>query len=317
MVMKHSVHHAISIGIPAVYLLKQKPWLSVHSVFEKVINLSVDDDSIITILKPEQKNLPYGILCDFQNIDLRNQVEVGQKVLISHNQLSIADGKFVIDYSRAIHWNPHFQKQILERSFESIHKRLEWYKKFGQDKSTGMGLTPLIYMIDDMFAERPFDTSNELIKRAYNGIKTIIKGFRIQDLKSIIDNGLKLVGLGPGLTPSGDDVLVSLLLSLFVTLQEPDQSLVKDALGQLATLSRNLTCSLSSFQYYIASQGYLSERYIEVLDSIMNTQDEMVMIQRGTQMISYGETSGMEILIGMLLGLSLSLELNQKIYSIT
>lgn len=310
--MKYSVRYAISIGTPALDLLIQKPCLSIHSVFKKVINLSVNDDMIITISKPEQRNLPYGILCDFQELDLRNIAEIGQKVLINLDQQLILGGEFVIDFSRAVHWIPHFQKHIPERSFEGIHERLEWYKKFAHNKSSGNGLTPLVFMINELFTDTPLNSSNQLIKKAEKGIKTVIKGFRNNDLKGIVNGGLELIGLGPGLTPSGDDVLVSLLLCLFVTMQESGKCVAKDALGQLAILSRNLTSSLSSFQYYVAAQGYLSERYIEVLDSILNSQEEKVMIQKGTQMISYGETSGMEILLGLLLGISLYLEFNQK-----
>lgn len=310
--MNYSIRYAISLGTPVLDLLIQKPWILVHSVFQKVINVSVNDDMIITIAKPEQRNLPYGILCDFQDLDLRNEVEVGQNVLINHNQLLMSGGKFVIDFSRAVHWIPHFQKHILESSFEGIHERLEWYKKFAQNKSTGKGLTPLVFMIDELFADQSLNTSNQLIKRAEKGIKTVIKGVRDSNLKGIVNGGLELIGLGPGLTPSGDDVLVSLLLSSLVTSPEPNQFVAKEALSQFAKLSRNLTTSLSSFQYYVAAQGYLSERYIEILDSILNPSEEKVMIQKGTQMISYGETSGMEILLGVLLGLSLSLEISQK-----
>jgi hypothetical protein len=310
--MNYFVRFAISIGTPALDLLNHKPTLSVHSVFNNVINLSMNKDRLITISKPEQRNMPYGILCDFQDIDLRNKVEVGQKVLINHELLIFPDGKFAIDFSRSVPWIPHFQAFNFENSFERIYEHLEWYKKFAQDKSTGMGLTSLVFVIDELFTDQPLNASSELLKRAINGIQNIIKGFMNNDLKRIVDGGLDLIGLGPGLTPSGDDVLTSLLLCLYVTSPEPEQGLAKDALGQLAILSRNLTSDLSSFQYYVAAQGYLSERYMEVLDSILNSREETVMIQKGTQMISYGETSGMEILLGVLLGLNLSLEFNQN-----
>ncbi|MDP2966422.1 MAG: DUF2877 domain-containing protein [Pelolinea sp.] len=311
--IQKTVFKVESIGEPALKYLLNKPNLSIHSVFQKVVNLKTDSELLITIGNNELKNLPYGLLCNYKELDLRNRIRTDQKVQVDiKGFILISEGPYEIDFSHALVWSPIYQKIIKTSKLYKINKRLERLKKYSQDNASGRGLTSLSFVIDELISNQPIECSNILEIKALKGIRTVIEGIRRYDHTRSVFGGLDLMGLGPGLTPSGDDLLVSLLLSVIVTNPEPIRSFALGVARELAKISMDRTTCVSINQYLNAGEGYVSERFMDVIDSIINLDDEMKLLQRAKCMISFGETSGLEILIGLLVGISLSLEFHQK-----
>ena len=131
-----------------------------------------------------------------------------------------------------------------------------------------------------------FKQSNHLTTQPPNfELRTSNFQLPIPNPQSLISN----LGLGPGLTPSHDDIVIGFLLTLNRYGRYPHNDLIiKEAYARTTTLSANLI--------ECAAQGLADERLIRVVDCIFtgNKNDRAL-----DEMFGWGETSGFNALIGM------------------
>lgn len=112
------------------------------------------------------------------------------------------------------------------------------------------------------------------------------------------------LGRGRGLTPSGDDLILGIALSLarwetlFVTGLE--QSARVEA--WLPALAARTTTALSAGLIACACQGQADERLILALDSLMTGETNLIKCARG--LLSWGSSSGSDFLAGILLAVT-------------
>ncbi|MGB2964189.1 MAG: DUF2877 domain-containing protein [Anaerolineales bacterium] len=108
-----------------------------------------------------------------------------------------------------------------------------------------------------------------------------------------------LIGLGPGLTPLGDDFLLGVILtlnrwqySLFPehNIEKLNQSLLKSISEKTTTLSASLLAC--------GAEGIADERLIRVLDSFFGEDDLKPGIVE--ELLSWGSSSGIAVLAGMI-----------------
>jgi hypothetical protein len=115
--------------------------------------------------------------------------------------------------------------------------------------------------------------------------------------RSLVERGAHtLAGLGPGLTPSGDDVLVGCLLAL-AALPDVDGAPVREA---IASSAGNRTTHISAAYLDAAVRGEASEGWHHLV-AAMNTSDTVHVTAAARQVLSVGETSGSDMLGGFVL----------------
>jgi hypothetical protein len=111
----------------------------------------------------------------------------------------------------------------------------------------------------------------------------------------------RLIGLGPGLTPAGDDVLVGLLAALQQTGTDP---------GALATLRAGVvqrvhrTTDISAHHLRLAAGGHFSEPISELLDALLGVASRGAVAARVGQVLRVGASSGADALLGVRVGLA-------------
>ncbi len=112
-----------------------------------------------------------------------------------------------------------------------------------------------------------------------------------------------LVGLGPGLTPSGDD----LLGGLFLTLSALNRTILRDALWDgLAPEMDLLTTGLSGAHVAAAADGLAAERVHLALNALL-TYDAASLPGHLDALRAIGHCSGCDTLAGIVLGLDAAL----------
>lgn len=129
-------------------------------------------------------------------------------------------------------------------------------------------------------------------------------------LVRMIDAAEGLVGLGPGLTPSGDDILSGLLVSLrHLGLAAGAERAVQLA-GWLAAAvtfdARTRTTPISATLLHCAARGEASAEVLAVLRGIAGRQALEPALNR---LLRIGHTSGADLAWGLLIGLSAVLDL--------
>ena len=113
-----------------------------------------------------------------------------------------------------------------------------------------------------------------------------------------------LVGLGEGLTPSGDDCLVGLLAVLHVTSYLP--SLCAPAVRtQLCQCVRLGTSQLSGEFVRCALEGHFAEPVVRLMRALC-TPDTGVWQTHATELAAIGHSSGVDAMVGIVLGCRLA-----------
>lgn len=108
-----------------------------------------------------------------------------------------------------------------------------------------------------------------------------------------VPDATRLVGLGPGLTPSGDDFLAGFL----VALRRLGRGDLADAVARVVVpLAATATNSIAAAHLAHAAEGEMAARLVDVLDRIAAGGDAEGLLDR---VETIGHTSGWDCLAGM------------------
>ena len=112
-----------------------------------------------------------------------------------------------------------------------------------------------------------------------------------------------LVGLGPGLTPSGDDFIVGLLAGLSIGAAAPSRHAFLRALcADVATMAAHTT-PVSRQHLHDASALAFSERLSDVCSAIVRGMPPAVLLGRAAAQLAVGATSGGDAMAGLVFAL--------------
>ncbi|PSR21536.1 MAG: hypothetical protein C7B45_10495 [Sulfobacillus acidophilus] len=142
--------------------------------------------------------------------------------------------------------------------------------------------------------------NQDIRQRLHRHVEQLLNGLKADDT-GLIRRGLAaLIGLGPGATPAGDDILVGLLVSFSVHRPEWAQQIRANApdLAELGTL----TTLASVVELVAAMNGRVFSVMNDVVRWLVSPQfDDWSCVTRLTQS---GHTSGRDMLAGMMFGAS-------------
>jgi len=131
--------------------------------------------------------------------------------------------------------------------------------------------------------------------RAAPALRDLARGLQHPDALLVGHAASTLAGLGPGLTPSGDDVLVGCLLTLALYADTADR--MRHA---IVSGVRNRTTRISMAYLEAAARGEASETWHRLVDAVAeNDPDRIAAAARGV--MAFGETSGSDMLAGFVL----------------
>ncbi|MBP7527671.1 MAG: DUF2877 domain-containing protein [Syntrophorhabdaceae bacterium] len=111
----------------------------------------------------------------------------------------------------------------------------------------------------------------------------------------------KLVGLGPGLTPAGDDLLVGFLASHRILCSPFWQTALLPEVRHRLEATLSATTRVSSALLGLALEGTFSEIIFDLFESFLFRPDEVTAQIRA--LLGIGHTSGSDLLTGITLGI--------------
>ncbi len=119
-----------------------------------------------------------------------------------------------------------------------------------------------------------------------------------------LEGGLEaFYGLGSGLTPSGDDLILGMVLALNrCRAWIPDEASLTRVNEQVIRAARAKTTSLSANLIEYATLGQADERLVAALDEILTGNRPVE--QCAKDLCSWGSTSGADALVGMALAIT-------------
>lgn len=278
------------------HLERTEPW-AVHSMFKSVLNLETRN-GLVTITGPSVDLLPNGLRIsselDFRSTGLRS----GQLVILGPHRIRIPGANIEIELSGAMPWSPrlpvmsHWIAQARWRDRAADMRRLAAAAvRARRGAGDGLGILidpdrgPLVSAVARIAAPR---------------LERLALAVRNGDPAAAATAAESLVGLGPGLTPSGDDALVGMAAAL--TAMAAPGFFDATFLGAVADAAPTRTTLVSATFLRHASVGEFSAGVHQLMRVLIGTDaaDAQVAMER---FVAYGATSGADTLVGALMGL--------------
>lgn len=277
----------------------------IHSVFKDALNIITPEGDLITLLVADKDIEPMSALVTFQPREIKgfrqeDPVELSREgILFKNNNKWLATSKKKL-------WEPEIVIKGDLNSIESQREKLEEIKEVLMNIEDSLGLSPLIHYI-------AFNENVQLLNKdspALNEYCDFIQIRLYQLLKAInekmYEEALTLipnfVGFGPGLTPSSDDILAGILVTIVYdeALKSPQE---KDAKAlefskRVYETSLGRTTSVSEQMLKFASQGMVSEGYRNLLRGLF-FQDNIPFKTRMEEVLKHGASSGSDFLFGV------------------
>lgn len=170
------------------------------------------------------------------------------------------------------------------------------------------GMGGSIVLLKDRFSELiPLNSIEASVysRYAFPDLSLLLRSTDSGNLEEFLRAWERIVGLGLGLTPSGDDVLVGFLASHKILSSDfwktLDSSNLNNTLIQIAV--RKTTPVASEFLRY-ALNGIFSETLYHVFETLPIESFQKVDTFSIQEFLNWGHTSGTDTLVGVILGLS-------------
>ena len=260
------------IAIPAVSVGHAPDFSSVgvgvvHGVFAHAVNFVIRGD-LWTLLAADRADLPFGIrtaLKDFAALGLR----AGDPVNVRSGFVGIGAGdkRVVVDCRAATRWMPDFQN----------------------DQAPGLG--DRLDIVASAVRDRSWHGSAEM---AHAVMSALNEPDKLRDVLA------EVVGRGPGLTPSGDDVLVGILAVLTSPHSGEEGAGAAESLGRLIAPLLPTTTDVSGHLLRQAADGQFGRAVHELRSALIGNPTPEQLHDTVLRVVETGATSGADTCEGLL-----------------
>ena len=277
----------------------------VHSIFRQACNVSLECDSLLTLLSSEKGNAPQGIRVRTPlNFTFRNQLCVGQAVACRGGILRITGSDLSIDLRPASPW--HVDLKGLRVALHQHNTAQAWataWLELGRHRR-GDGISAMLAPIQEP-KQNPVTqyAIQALLGKTVQAVPALIEATRTFRIDDAITALRSLVGLGPGLTPSGDDFIVGYLAGLWST-AGGDLSRLRFISSVGAWLSRSAAGTNAISRSFLTSavSGNICEPLATLAQRIGQANSMDSVREAAGAALRVGNTSGADGVLGLLLG---------------
>ncbi len=160
----------------------------------------------------------------------------------------------------------------------------------------------------DILAEDLFRTGEMLHggvpQKARQALQALLQATRRVDLEAA-SAAREFVGLGAGLTPTGDDLLVGYLAGLWSTVRgDRERVQFVSNLGNAIIHQSHQTNDISRTFLEHASLGQVSSLLVNLIEAICSGDNSDRLLNSAETAMQVGHTSGMDTVTGLLVGLT-------------
>ncbi|MHA2007478.1 MAG: DUF2877 domain-containing protein [Promethearchaeota archaeon] len=304
--------NAQSIGISASNRIQRLGKIGyVHSIFQHVINITVMENRLISLVGQEVGQGSLNILMNipkYINL-LAIGIKRGDIVTRVGESIVIGENVIVISTQWTEIWEPERIFQDNLQPLKTIMANLEIMRDLAlaSDHLSGLGeLIPFtrINGLEDFKTEKLGSVSHLALPHILSLLKAINSGHS-HDIIRITKN---LVGLGPGLTPAADDMLLGLMISmLYISENFTKTSIdVKKINKDIISVISGMTTIISEEFLREASVGNVNEIVNSLLKNLL-TSEKKELENSVRKLLDLGGTSGTDTVLGVILGSHLML----------
>jgi hypothetical protein len=285
----------------------------VHSVFQKTLNIKTSGGQLISILSLADLDGPNTVVAelpqgeDFITMGLRS----GMPVRLDSGEADLGEGALSLRIGKAHRWWPRLADSMQRLDLKRLTDNMELLLRSLPREEVHQGLGRLLFNLDKIAAGQwhliEDAEEKELVRLALPGIRDLWQGALECDEELLKTSLNELLGLGTGLTPAGDDLLLGFVGTLSVVSRRvggPEVERLLDIIRQHLSSRKDRTTFISSNLLAYACAGRISAPILSVIRALLFEEIEAVRSAART-LVRQGAGSGSEILLGILLALSL------------
>ena len=245
----------------------------VHSVFQKAINIMDEQEILYTILSSEMDEGPMAVHVNEENL---SSLGIGVHDFVQGDENQLTLGKITFQVNNI----PFYQlprsefrpSRYLRSNMEKVRNQLEEMKEV--EKS-------------------PYD--KEVNRILHERIASLKLAFMEEEEKGILESSMSLIGLGPGLTPSGDDVLLGILSVL--NLKNHRYEKFRPLFEKVIQSAYEETNILSYYGLRRANDGFIRQ---DITDFTVAMIEKENIEQELEKILQIGHSSGQDITYGIM-----------------
>ncbi|QNS07933.1 oxamate carbamoyltransferase subunit AllH family protein [Streptomyces xanthii] len=272
---------------------------AVHSAFTHVVNLLTPDGLLIALASRDAGDAPRTLVVDVPDWT-GTGLDAGHSVMFDTGRLILdAPGRPLhLTAEGARPWDPagpslaHLAPGALARAADA----LDAYNRAHGAPGGMLGAAPGAGLMESAVA-RALDA----------GRVRLLDALRAGDAVETVHGILALHGLGPGLTPAGDDFLAG--LTLVAALPGSALAPLPPAVRTVLDGHRGRTTDLAAATLTEAAEGRARAELIDVLRQLADSPPPWDLNDPARRVLAFGHTSGSDTLSGLVAGLHLEEEL--------
>ncbi len=294
---------AISVSDAVLRAAERASRCSVLGVHEGGLNLLCGDD-VFSLVGPDVGNLPRGIVAaspagaGWKTPGLLP----GEAAVLRPGELSVP-GWVHLSLAGAAVWNA---RRHLRAPFAAARQVRAAAEAAAAALAGAGGLGVLGPRLADLAEGRPVDGADRgaLVRAALPAIAGLVRATRERNGRAFVGAARPLLGLGIGLTPSGDDLLTGLIGSLVLMAEHEGRlAWAEEAAGRLVAEAVGRTTRVGFTYLRCAAAGEITERHHDMLTALV-AGDELTARAACAELRGFGHSSGGEMALGALLAVS-------------
>ena len=295
-------------------LIKLKSPASVEGAFDNSFYIKVDENKLIRVIRYGEYVSANSIVISEDDRDFSFKsmgVKEGMEVVCKNSDILIGDKFVITSIDNITKWqSPPVPDKGSISELEIIKLNLRVLRDVIYTCPSREGLVPLLENVEligsiELFLKPQEDS---FVERARPGIERMMWGLFSYDIDAIIKSAKTIIGFGPGLTPSCDDFLSGLILSLKIGKEVLDidsgqnNGFFDEVARRIYTEAQGKTTIFSLSMLRETCNGVCPLVVNNLIYSLL-TKDANQTADVSKTLIKMGETSGADIAIGVFYGI--------------
>ena len=281
--MKQSVH-ALSLTPHVNNWLANSGHPRILHIFDHACNLINERSQILSIVKPQIGNGPFNLVLE-EEICFLDYFNLESHISIFPNGLTV--GNLSIHTAEAKLWNPRPNWEVLHTRKGDIGNQL-----------SQLPITNYLSIVsfDPLIGERSGLLNHSRLPISQSLVSNLSLALVNADISSARKLASQLAGLGVGLTPSGDDIIMGAIYAAWII---HPFDVVRVIAQEIANAAAPLTTSISAAWLKAAGRGEAGSLWHEFFDALVSSNHAQIE-ESMDNILAVGETSGTDALAGFI-----------------
>ena len=280
--------------------IRQEGWTGeVIAVHPNSLYFTDEDDEIYAIVRQPLGNGPLNLVIPVEPAHVFNGLALGTSLASTGANLGIGEG-ITIGLEGAAVWDPKAYAAagadgaLLERGLAELCRGIP-------RRAPAESLLRLLPYLEDEDLPEPFERVAHF-PRSHALIGGLAESLAQRDRRRLKVVTSSLAGLGPGMTPAGDDFIAGVLLALALVRAQRSDPALNDVASMLVETAAPRTHEISAAYLRAAYDGQVSERWHPLLAALA-AGDAKQITATVEPVLATGETSGADMLAGFVVGI--------------